>query len=285
MSHKFNNKVFTRIFIDSLMICLGIISASFGLKGFLIPNNFIDGGVTGFSMLLSKLTHIDLAVLLVLVNIPFLLIGLKKIGLRFAIISSLSILGLALAFELIHYPSITQDKLLASIFGGFFLGGGIGIAIRFSSALDGTEILALILSKKAGFTVGDIILTANIVIFVSGAFLIGIESALYSILTYFSASRTADFIIHGLEEYTGITIISGKSEVIQNEIRNQTDLGVTIYKGMGSYSQNDQDIIFCVVTRLEINKVRDIVYEIDSNAFFFTKILNEVRGGTIRKLD
>ncbi len=172
------------------MICLGIISASFGLKGFLIPNNFIDGGVTGLSMLLSKLTNIDLSILLVLVNIPFLLIGLKKISLRFAIISSLSILGLALAFGLIDYPSITQDKLLASIFGGFFLGGGIGIAIRFGSVLDGTEILALILSKKAGFTVGDIILIANILIFVSGAFLIGIESALYSILTYFSASKT-----------------------------------------------------------------------------------------------
>jgi uncharacterized membrane-anchored protein YitT (DUF2179 family) len=267
-----------------LLIALGILSATFGIKTFLIPNNFIDGGITGVSMLISEILHIQLPPLLFLINIPFILMAFWLIGRRFAISCALSILCLALVLFFVPFPQITHDKLLASVFGGFFLGTGIGLSIRGGSVLDGTEILALILSKKTGSTVGGLILIANIFIFGASAFFLGLESAMYSILTYLSASRTIDFILHGLEEYTGITIVSSKSDLIKEEIFNQTERGVTLYKGQGGFSKLEQDILFCVVTRLEIQQIKSIVYALDEGAFFLTHTLNEATGGRVKAL-
>ncbi len=262
---------------------LGIFLAGFGVKGFLIPNNFIDGGVTGVSMLVSELTHTNLSLLVLLFNAPFVLLGFQKINRNFASGSLLSILGFAAALYLIPYPVITQDKLLASVFGGAFLGAGIGLSIRGSAVLDGTEILALVLSKRVGITVGEIILVLNVIIFSVCAITIGLETALYSMLTYASASKMLDFFLHGLEEYNGITVISGQSQQIKEAIITQTDRGVTIYKGQGGKSGDEMSILFCVVTRLEVPRIKSIVQETDPEAFLVVHNLKDASGGMVKQ--
>src|SRR6266481_7825903 len=220
--------------LSGTLVVLGIFSAGFGLKGFLLPIHFIDGGVTGVSMLLSTVFGFPLSVLLLLINIPFIALAYRQIGTKFAIKSTLAIAGLSLCLAFVHFPDVTPDRLLTAVFGGFFIGAGIGLAIRGGAVLDGTEIAALLISKGSHLLkVGDVILLLNIVIFSAAAFTLGIESALYSILTYFAASKTIDFLIHGLEEYQAITIISGESEAIRQAIIRDLGRGVTIYKGRG----------------------------------------------------
>jgi uncharacterized membrane-anchored protein YitT (DUF2179 family) len=265
-----------------IFLILGILSASLGIKGFLLPNHFIDGGITGISMLLSKIFNIKLSFLIVLINSPFLYLGHKSIGKKFALISAISILTLSICLLFVEFPIVTHDKLLASVFGGFFLGAGIGLSIRANSVLDGTEILALILSRKTPATVGDLILILNLIIFSVSIFALGLESALYSILTYFSASKTINFILHGIEEFTGIVIISNKFAEIREAIFEQTERGVTVYKGEGGFSSEDKNILFCVITRLEIPKIKSIIEEIDNRAFYFTHSISEVQGGMIK---
>ncbi len=221
----------THLIRDSVFILIGIASAGFGLNGFLLPNSFIDGGVTGISLLTTEMTGIPLSILIVIINLPFLFLGFSQIGKGFALKSIIAIIGLALVIQFVQYPIITSDKLLIAVFGGFFLGAGIGLAIRGGAVLDGTEVLAIYLSKKTGLTIGDIILIFNIIIFSFGAYILSIEIALYAILTYFSASKTVDFIIEGVEEYTGITIISNNSEKIRLMITEKLERGVTIYSG------------------------------------------------------
>jgi uncharacterized membrane-anchored protein YitT (DUF2179 family) len=195
------------LFRDLLFISLGILSASFGLKGFLIPSNFIDGGATGIALLINQLTVAKLSVLLILINIPFLLWGLGTIGKNFAIKAALAITGLALASAFINFPHVTDDKLLVAVFGGFFLGAGIGLTIRGGAVIDGTEVVALYLSKRFGTTVGDIITIINVIIFGVAAYFLSVDTALYAMVTYLAASKTVDFVIEGIEEYTGVTII------------------------------------------------------------------------------
>lgn len=198
-----------------MLIILGILSAGMGLKGFLLSSRFIDGGVTGISMLLSDVLGLQLAILILVINLPFIALGYRQIGRRFAIRSALAIAGLAVCLFVVKFPDVTPDKLLTAVFGGFFIGAGIGLAIRAGAVLDGTEIAALLVSRKSHLLkVGDVILILNIFIFLAAAFFLGVESALYSILTYAAASKTIDFIIHGIEEYIAITIISLKSEEI-----------------------------------------------------------------------
>ena len=205
---KLNSKdEITRFYIshfvrDAFLILLGIASAGFGLKGFLIPNSFIDGGVTGISLLTEQVTGISLLILLVIINLPFIIVGYSQISRAFAIKSIAAIVGLAFAVYFIPYPVITTDKLLIAIFGGFFLGLGIGLSMRGGAVIDGTEVLAVSLSKRTGLTIGDIILIFNTIIFMFGAYILSVEIALYAILTYLAASRTVDFIIEGVEEYT-----------------------------------------------------------------------------------
>lgn len=271
------------------LIVLGILSAAMGLKGFLLSSHFIDGGVTGVSMLLSQALGLPLAILIFLINIPFVAIGYKQIGKSFALKSTLAIAGLALCLAFVKFPDVTPDKLLTAVFGGFFIGAGIGLAIRGGAVLDGTEIAALLVSRKSHLLrVGDVILILNIFIFLAAIFLLGIESALYSILTYIAASKTIDFILHGIEEYTAITIISMKNEEIKEAITHRLHRGVTVYRGSGGLGSTgeineDRDILYCVVTRLEIGNIKNVVKEIDPTAFVTTHSLSEVDGGLIKK--
>ncbi len=215
-------------------IVLGIFSAGFGLHGFLESSEFIDGGVTGVSMLLAQVFGITLSVLLVAINLPFIVLGYRQLGRAFAIRSVLAIAGLAVCLETVHYPDMTPDSLLTAVFGGFFIGGGIGLAIRGNAVLDGTDIAALLISKRSHlFRVGDVILGLNIVIFLVAARVLGTEKALYSILTYIAASKTLDFLLHGIEEYTAIVLMSGQNDVIRRRILRDLGRGVTVYKGQG----------------------------------------------------
>lgn len=271
-------------FGSAAYVVLGVLSAGMGLKGFLLSSRFIDGGVTGVSMLMAEILHLPLPVLLLVINLPFIALGYHQLGRGFAIRSASSIVGLAACLALVHFPDVTDDKLLTAVFGGFFIGAGIGLAMRGGAVLDGTEIAALLISKKSHLLrVGDVILGLNIVIFLAAASVLGVESALYSILTYFAASRTLDFLLHGIEEYTAITIISEQSEPIRKAITGVLARGVTIYKGRGGMTGADQDILFCVVTRLEIGKVRNIVADHDEAAFLVVHPLADATGGVLKR--
>ena len=277
-------KKFARELINIAFVVAGILSAGMGLKGFLLSSRFIDGGVTGISMLLADVVGAPLSIWILLINLPFVAAGYRQIGRKFAFKSALAIAGLSVCLAFVKYPDVTPDKLLTAVFGGFFIGAGIGLAIRGGAVLDGTEIAALLISKTSHLLkVGDVVLILNIFIFLAAAFFLGIESALYSILTYIAASKTIDFILHGIEEYTGITIVSSQSEAIRAVIVNDMGRGVTIYKGRGGFSDTEQDILFCVVTRLEIARVRKIVDELDDTAFVVVQSISDAGGGLVKR--
>jgi len=282
---KFN---ITHIARDTIFILIGIVSAGFGLKGFLLPNLFIDGGAMGISLLISETTSVSLSILIVAINLPFLLLGYSQIGKQFALKSIIAIIGLALVVHFIPYPLITSDKLLIAVFGGFFLGAGIGMAIRGGSVIDGTEVLAIHLSKKTGLTIGDIILIFNIIIFSFGAYILSIEVALYAMLTYLAAAKTINFIVEGVEEYTGITIISDFSDKIRVMITEKLGRGVTMYTGKGGYGKKGDtlkqlDIVYTVITRLEIARLQTEIDKIDSDAFIIMNSIKDTKGGVIKK--
>jgi uncharacterized membrane-anchored protein YitT (DUF2179 family) len=278
----------THIAKDTVFILIGIISAGFGLKGFLIPNSFIDGGAMGVALLTAEISDISLSILIVVINLPFLILGFSQIGKQFALKSIIAIIGLALVVHFLPYPVVTTDKLLIAAFGGFFLGAGIGMAIRGGAVIDGTEVLAIYLSKKTGLTIGDIILIFNIIIFSFAGYILSIEIALYAILTYLAASKTIDFVIEGIEEYTGITIISDNSEEIRLMITEKLGRGVTIYSGKGGFGKRGDnlkkiDIIYIVITRLEIARLRTEIDKIDPDAFIIMNSIKDTKGGMIKK--
>jgi len=273
---------------DMAFILAGIVSAGFGLKGFLLPNSFIDGGAMGISLLVAEVSGWSLSVLIVAVNLPFIILGFTQIGKSFAIKSILAIIFLALVVHFVAYPIITSDKLLIAVFGGFFLGAGIGFAIRGGAVIDGTEVLAIYLSKKTGLTIGDIILIFNIIIFSVGGYILSVEIAMYAILTYMVASKTIDYIIEGIEEYTGITIISDFSEDIRLMITDKLGRGVTVYQGKGGYGKKGShlkavDIIYTVITRLEIASLKREIANIDEDAFIIMSSIRDTKGGMIKK--
>jgi len=270
--------------LNIVLIVLGVLSANMGLHGFLLSSNFIDGGVTGVSMLMSKVTGTTLSVWLPVFNLPFIALGFRQIGSGFALRSALAIGGLSLAVALMPFPDVTHDRVLNAVFGGFFLGAGIGLAVRGGAVLDGTEIAALLISKRSHLLkVGDVILLFNVCLFLFAMTLLGVEEALYSILTYVAAARTLDFVIHGIEEFTAITIVSRMSGEIGARILADLGRGVTVYKGRGGLSGEDQEILFCVVTRLEIGKVKGIVRKLDDAAFVTTHALGDVDGGMVKR--
>ncbi len=273
---------------DILLIIIGVGSAGFGLKGFLLPNNFIDGGVTGISLLVAEVTGFSLPVLIVLINAPFITMGFTQMGRRFGVKSIVAILMLAIVVATVEYPHITSDKLLVSVFGGFFLGAGIGLAVRGGAVLDGTEVLAVWLSRKTGLTIGDVILLFNILIFAFAAWLLSVEVALYSILIYLSASKTVDFIVEGVDEYIGLTIISAEHEEIRQMIVLEFGRGATIYYGKGGFVNEHKDlkpleIVYTVITRLELARIKKEVEKIDSGAFIVMSNVRDTRGGVIKK--
>ncbi|MEM0942031.1 MAG: YitT family protein [Bacteroidota bacterium] len=276
-----------RWFKELFFLTFGVLSAGFGLHGFLLPNDFIDGGVTGISLLTRVVTGYPLPILIVVINIPFIILGYFQIGKSFVIKSLIAIVGLALALNFIHYPTITSDKLLISVFGGFFLGAGIGLSVRGGGVLDGTEVLAIYLSRKTGLTIGDLILLFNILIFTTAAYLLSIEIALYSILTYLAASKTVDFVIEGVEEYIGIIIISKNSEAIRLMITEKMGRGVTIYQGKSGFGPREDlkesEILYSVITRLEIGRVQNEIKSIDSQAFIVMNSVKDLKGGMIKK--
>jgi uncharacterized membrane-anchored protein YitT (DUF2179 family) len=277
-------KRFSHALLHTVLIVAGILSAGMGIHGFLLSSNFIDGGVTGVSMLVSKVTGTPLSIWIAIVNLPFIALGYRQIGGAFALRSAAAIGGLSVALATIHFPDVTPDRLLSAVFGGFFLGAGIGLAVRGGAVLDGTEIAALLISKRSHLLkVGDVILLFNVVLFLAAMSLLGVEEALYSILTYVTAARTLDFVIHGIEEYTAITIVSRLSGEIAARIMAHLGRGVTVYKGRGGLSYEDQEILYCVVTRLEIGKVKAIVHGLDPAAFITSHPLSGVDGGMVKR--
>jgi uncharacterized membrane-anchored protein YitT (DUF2179 family) len=285
----YERKIETKeFFIDCFLILTGISSAGFGLKGFLMPNSFIDGGATGISLLINEITKINLSIIIVIINLPFIALAVNIIGKRFALKTACSIFLLAIFVAYIPYPQITQDKLLVAIFGGFFLGAGIGLAVRGGAVIDGTEVLAIAISKKTGLSIGDVILSINVIIFSLAAWLLSIETAMYAMLTYLSASKTVDFLIDGIEEYMGVTIISLKSEKIREMIISKLGRGITVYKGERGFGNRgemlyDMKIIYTIITRLEVSKLKLEIEKIDPNAFVFMNNVKDMKGGMIKK--
>lgn len=272
---------------DFTFIVVGALSAAFGLEGFLVPNGFLDGGATGIALLIARLSGVSFPVLLVLINLPFLLIAFKLAGRRFAVRAALSILVLAVLTSVLHFPDITHDKLLVSVFGGFFLGAGIGLAVRGGSVLDGTEVLALAVGRRIGISIGDVVMVINVAIFGVAAWLIDLETAMYAMITYLSASKTLDLVVEGLEEYTGVTIISPHHEEIREVIANEMGRGVTVYSGKRGFTKgavsHEVDILYCVITRLEVGRFLSEVEKIDPDAFVVTSPVKDVRGGILLK--
>jgi uncharacterized membrane-anchored protein YitT (DUF2179 family) len=274
--------------LNSFLLAAGVFVAGFGLKGFLLPSGFIDGGITGISLLISKISGVALAILIPLLNIPFIFLGYRIVGRVFALKTILAIIGLSLAVAFINYPVLSTDKLIVAVFGGFLLGAGIGLAIRGGGVMDGTEVMAIYIGKKSTLTIGDVILILNIIIFSFAAWLLSFEVAFYSILTYLAASKTVDFVLNGIEEYTGVTIISQKSEEIRKVIIEGLGRGVTIYKGSKGYGKRGHnldniDIIYTVVTRLEVSKLNIEIEKIDPQAFVVMNSLKDIKGGMIKK--
>jgi uncharacterized membrane-anchored protein YitT (DUF2179 family) len=276
--------LFSRELKNTAFIIAGVLSAGMGLKGFLIPSGFIDGGVTGVSLLLASITGLPFSLWLPLINVPFIAIGYRQLGLAFAFRSSLAIVILAVVVGLVEYPIVTRDLVLTAIFGGFFLGAGIGLAMRGGAVLDGTEIAALLISKRTVLMrVGDVILAFNAVLFTVAMAVLGVEAALYSIVTYLAAAKTVDFVVHGIEEYTAMTIVSTRSAAIREAITGVLGRGVTVYKGHGGLTKTEHDILYCVVTRLEIGKIKMIAHGIDENAFIVSHALSDVEGGVVKR--
>ncbi|MFY0605473.1 MAG: YitT family protein [Cyclobacteriaceae bacterium] len=274
---------------DAFMMLVGVGCAVIGLESFLLPNDVLDGGVTGISLLLAVVTEGRPSIYIFLINIPFLIMGWKQIGRSFAIKSFLSISLLALVVYHFHFPVITDEPLLVAMFGGLFLGMGIGFSIRGGAIIDGTEVLAIYLGKKIGFSVGELILVFNVIIFTVAAYLVSVETALYSVITYFAASRTVDFILEGFEEYIGVTIISDKHAEIRQMILTDLRRGATIYHGSKGFSletkqEAETNILYTVITRLEVSRLEGQIDMIDPSAFLVMSKVKDIRGGRIKKL-
>lgn len=282
MNERFLKKF--KIVKEFFLILLGVLLASFGLKSFLIPTGLIDGGVTGISLLISYVTPLKLSMLIFIINIPFIVLAKRNIGTTFAIKSFFAITTLSIILFFIKFPVVTTDKLLVAIFGGFLLGAGIGCSIRGGSVLDGTEILSVFLNKKSSFSVGEIVLFINIIIFSFALLFLKIEIILYSLLTYLVASKAIDFVSHGVEEYKSLIIISDKNKEIKRELIKMGK-GVTVYCGKkGTSVKNEKiDILFTVVTRLEIFKLKIRILEIDSKALIIEENISDFQGGHIKK--
>jgi uncharacterized membrane-anchored protein YitT (DUF2179 family) len=279
---------FKHIVHDVILILLGILSASFGLKSFLLPNAFIDGGVTGISLIATELSGIPLSYLLVAINIPFMLMAYSTIGKTFALRSIIAVTLLAVSVHFIEFSVVTDDKLLIAVFGGFFLGMGIGLAIRGGAVIDGTEVLAVFISRKISLTIGDVILVFNLMIFMVAAYVFSIEIALYAILTYMAAAKTVDFVVSGIEEYVGVTIISSQSEEIRLMIVEKLGRGCTLYKGKKGFAKRGEpltetEIVYTLVTKLELAKLETEIDKIDQEAFIIMHSVKDAKGGMIKK--
>lgn len=271
---------------EYIQIAIGIVLASIGLKAFLLPNGFLDGGVTGIALLVRTFVDIEISYLLPIISIPFLILGYFTMSKRILIKSIISILGLALFIHFENFEVITEDKLLISIFGGLFLGAGIGIAIRNGSVLDGSEILGVYLNDRFGISIGQVILVFNIILFSITAWVLSTEIAMYSILTYIVTAKVTDLIIEGFEDFIGVTIVSKKYALVEEAIMKELGTGMTLYKGtrgVGSTGKTeDLDIIHTIINRIDIKKMYRLMNRIDPQAFIVEFDVNSVKGGVLR---
>jgi len=284
-----NIKRTAAVLTDMLYVIAGILFCGFALKGFLVPNQFFDGGVTGISLLIHEIYHINIAYVIVLANLPLIIMGAYQVNRKFAWKTLICVVLLGICLLYVPYPIVTSDKLLVSIFGGVFMGLGVGLSMRGGCALDGIEVLALYTLKRSSFTISEIILGINIVIFLIAAIHLGLPTALYSILTYYTASRTISFVIEGLEEYTAVNIISAHSELIKEKLVKKMGKGITVYKGERGFLKDSfdvshsVDIIFTVVTRLEVRRLKNMVHQVDPRAFVYTHGIKEAAGGVLKR--
>ena len=271
---------------EYFQIFIGIILTSLGLKAFLLPNGFLDGGVTGIALLVRTQVDIKLSYLLIIFSIPFLILGYFAVSKRVVVKSIISILGVALFIHFENFQTITDDKLLISIFGGLLVGSGIGLAIRNGSVLDGSEILGIYLNDKLGISIGKIVLLFNVVLFTITAFVESVEIALYSILTYIVAAKVTDAVVEGFEDFIGITIVSKDIDKIKMAIIENLGTGLTIYKGSSGFGSkgpaSDFDIIHAIINRIDIRKIHNLIDSIDQDAFVVEFHVNNVKGGVLR---
>jgi len=271
---------------EYFQILIGILLTSIGLKAFLLPNGFLDGGVTGIALLVNTQVDIEISYLLLLFSVPFLILGYYTVSKQIVIKSIISIIGLALVLKFENYDIITDDKLLISIFGGLLVGSGVGIAIRNGSVLDGSEILGIYLNDKFGISIGKIVLIFNVVLFGVTAFVVSKEVALYSILTYIVASKVTDTVIEGFEDFIGVTIVSKKIDLIKIAILEELGTGLTVYKGSSGFGSKGKaeefDIIHSIINRIDIKKMYRIIHDIDTKAFIVEFDVNSIKGGVLR---
>lgn len=259
------------------------------LKGFIVPNNFVDGDVTAVSILFKEIFHIHISFFLVIINLPFVFIGYKKIGKTFAIKSLIAIILMAFLMVILEFPTVTEDKLLIAAFGGFLMGLGIGLVIRGGGVIDGMEVLAQFTKKKIGFSSSEIIMVFNSLVILGAAFEFGIEPAMYSILVYFTAMKTSDYVVDGIEEFTSLSIISKQHEEVKSLIVNDFGKAITVYKGERGYLPGtfeikyECDIVVTVVTRLEIHRIKQAVSALDPDAFFYVQSIKEVKGSFLKR--
>lgn len=257
-------------------------------QGFMIPNHFMDGGITGISLLLHEVFHINVAIPLLILNIPFLFIGYKKIGGAFALHSLLALIIVVVLIQFIEIPAITDDKVLIAVFGGFFIGLGLGLIIKAGGVLDGLEVIAVYTNKNSRFSTSEIVMVINTVIFITAATLLGIEIALYSIITFFTALQFSNYVVDGFDEYTSMNIVSKKPETIKPLLVQKYGKAITVYKGERGYLPKqfsevyECDIIVTVVTRLEIFNIQNEIYTIDPDAFIYIQRIKEVKGGVVK---
>jgi uncharacterized membrane-anchored protein YitT (DUF2179 family) len=271
-----------------LQIIVGAGLAIFAMKGFMIPNRFMDGGVTGISLLLHEIWDINISFLVLVFNLPFIYLGYKKIGKTFAVQTTLAVIILSLGLFFIKFQPITTDKLLIAIFGGILIGTGVGLVIRTGGVIDGAEVIAVFTKRRTGFSNSEIIMLFNTFIFAGAAFHFGLETAMYSLITYYAATRATDYVVDGIEQYTAINIISSQHDLIKNFLVNELGKGITVYKGERGYLpgsfdiKTDCEIIVTIVTRLEINRIQEAVSKMDSSAFVYIQNINEATGGVIK---
>lgn len=269
----------------------GVILITLALKGFMIPNKFLDGGIIGISILIHEITKWPFGILVLVLNIPFLFIGNRMLGKTFAFQSLLTFVLIAVSMTFLDVEAVTSDPLLIALFGGCLIGIGMGLCIRSGSTADGIEILALVTIKKIGLNIAEVIFAMNTLLFLAAAWSFGISTALYSIVTYFSAVKSLDYISNGFEQFTSLHIISSKSELIKSLIVQKFGKGITVIKGERGYLPDnfevklDCDIIVTVVTRLELLRIKEEIRKLDPDAFMFIQYIKEASGGILRNMN
>lgn len=266
----------------------GVSLAVLAMRGFMIPNRFLDGGITGISILFHEIFHWNISILTLVLNIPFVYLGYRRIGKTFAIQTILAVILLSLGLAFVHISAITTDKLLIAIFGGLTMGAGVGLILRCGGVIDGAEVIAVFTKRKTGFSSNEIILLFNAIIFTIAATQFGLETAMYSLITFFTATRATDYVVDGIEQYTTVNIISSKYEEIKSYLVKELSKGITVFKGERGYLpgsfevKTDTDIIVTVVTRLEVHQLQTAIRKIDPNAFIYVQSIKEAAGGILK---